>query len=207
MLIGIDLDNTIIRYDGLLHKIALERGLIGSEIPENKRAVRDEVRSKFNDEEWQKLQIAIYGEQIFRAELMPGVWNFLSELKVRSWPFKIISHKTRFPNYGSPKIDLREAAMEFLAGNDFFAESGLGMVPDDVWFLPTRVDKINKIKELRCDVFIDDLVEVFDDDHFPEEIIAILFSAESGRKDFTKGKVFSSFDQIGSFLFQCGELS
>ena len=201
MLIGIDLDNTIIRYDNSLHKIALEQGLIDSSILRVKRAIRDEVRAKFGDEEWQKLQIAIYGSAINRAELMPGVWNFLHKIRLSGHSFVIVSHKTQYPNYGNSRIDLRKAALDFLDKNKFFSDIELGLQVDDVYFLSTRKQKVQKIKELGCKVFIDDLEEVFTDPDFDPQVKMFLFSPDTADRDFKSGVIFTSFEQLGDSFF------
>ena len=46
MVLGLDFDNTIIRYDELFHKIACEKDLIPSDLPTEKNAVRDYLREK-----------------------------------------------------------------------------------------------------------------------------------------------------------------
>ncbi|WP_421900004.1 hypothetical protein [Maridesulfovibrio sp.] len=200
MLVGIDLDNTIICYDNALHGIAVQRGLIFTDTPKVKRIIRDQVRAAHSEIEWQKLQIAIYGTHIQRAELMPGVWDFLLGLKAQGIKFKIISHKTRYPNYGGSKVDLRAAAMEFLDQQNFFTQSGLGLTEDDVFFLPTRAEKIATIRKLECSIFIDDLKELFSEPDFPEQTAKILFSTDTDA-DFPGLKVFSDFALISNFIF------
>ncbi|HAS88418.1 MAG TPA: hypothetical protein DCS48_03820 [Desulfovibrio sp.] len=201
MLVGIDLDNTIIRYDNSLHGIAVKLGLLSADTPKVKRLIRDKVRSKHSDIEWQKLQIAIYGTHVDRAELMPGVWNFLRGLKERNIKFKIVSHKTRYPNYGNSKVDLRASAIEFLRQHNFFSATGLAMSEGDVFFLPTRMEKISAIRELGCSLFIDDLKELYLEPDFPPQTTKILFSEERNLNlpDVT---VLSDFTQISNFLFK-----
>ncbi|ACS78628.1 hypothetical protein [Maridesulfovibrio salexigens] len=201
MLIGIDLDNTIIRYDNSLYGIAVERGFIPKDTPRIKRVIRDKVRSAYGDIEWQKLQIAIYGTHMSRAELMPGVWNFLEGLKEREIKFQIISHKTRYPNYGESKVDLRAAAIEFLRQHNFFSESGLGLTADDVFFLPTRADKIATINRLQCFLFIDDLKELYLEPDFPQQTAKILLSSEQNL-DISGVIVLPDFAQISDFVFK-----
>lgn len=201
MLVGIDLDNTIIRYDNSLHGIALVRGLISADTPNIKRLIRDEVRSKHSDIEWQKLQIAIYGTHMEQAELMPGVWDFLLGLKKRNIKFQIVSHKTRYPNYGNNKVDLRAPAIEFLRQHNFFSDTGLGLSKTDVFFLPTRTEKISTIRKLDCSLFIDDLKELYLEPEFPPQTTNILFSEERNLNlpDVT---VLSDFTTISNFVFK-----
>ncbi|WP_419781013.1 hypothetical protein [Maridesulfovibrio sp.] len=200
MLVGIDLDNTIICYDRALHGIALERGLISADTPATKQIIRDDVRAKHGEMEWQKLQVAIYGPHIDRAELMAGVWDFLLRLKENGIEFKIVSHKTRYPNYGENKVDLRTAAIKFLEGHNFFNESGVGLTEKDVFFLSTRTDKIRTIRELGCSLFIDDLKELYLDTDFPDKTARILLSTEHDL-ELPGVTVLPDFTRINEFVF------
>ena len=56
MLIGLDFDNTIVRYDRLFHRLRRERGLIPDHLPVSKRAIRDHLRASGREEEWTELQ-------------------------------------------------------------------------------------------------------------------------------------------------------
>ena len=42
--VGIDFDNTIVCYDEIFHRVALERELIPRDTPKNKESVRDYLR-------------------------------------------------------------------------------------------------------------------------------------------------------------------
>ena len=44
LIIGVDLDNTLVTYDKLLHNLALEQGLIGLRVGKSKKQVRDAIR-------------------------------------------------------------------------------------------------------------------------------------------------------------------
>ena len=176
MNVGIDLDNTIIRYDGLLRRLALAQGRVPASMPENKQAIRDHVRQRHGETAWRELQARLYGEAVAEAELHDGVWDFLAELRRRGLPFQIVSHKTRRPAAGDQTVDLRQKAMEFLEAKGFFRADGLGMDRRDVHFCDTRADKTAAIARLGHTVFIDDLEEVFLDPGFPPGVLKILFS-------------------------------
>ena len=45
MLIGLDFDNTIVSYDALFYKVAIEQKVVPASLPVNKVAVRDHLRS------------------------------------------------------------------------------------------------------------------------------------------------------------------
>ena len=44
--LGLDFDNTLVRYDELFHKVALNKGLIKGDLPVNKMTIRDYLRKK-----------------------------------------------------------------------------------------------------------------------------------------------------------------
>jgi len=50
VIIGIDFDNTIASYDEPMHRLAVERGLISSGLPKNKKLIRDTIRALEDDE-------------------------------------------------------------------------------------------------------------------------------------------------------------
>jgi len=46
MRVGLDFDNTLIRYDELFHNLALKQGLIPDSVPPQKNKIRDHLRRK-----------------------------------------------------------------------------------------------------------------------------------------------------------------
>ena len=97
--IGIDFDNTIISYDHLIHKVAVEKNLIPSAFSKSKKEIRDHLRTIPGGEiEWQKIQALIYGPRITEANLMEGVNDFLKACKDNGIKVYIISHKTEHSN-------------------------------------------------------------------------------------------------------------
>lgn len=91
MRIGIDFDNTIVCYDGLFHRIAVEKGWLDSSVSATKQAVRDALRKQGQEEDWIWLQGEVYGARILQATPFPGVWDFLKTMADRRWPVSIIS--------------------------------------------------------------------------------------------------------------------
>ena len=63
-LLGLDFDNTLVRYDKLFHRLALEKGLIEHTIKKDKKAIRDYLREKGQDNEFTLLQGEVYGGRI-----------------------------------------------------------------------------------------------------------------------------------------------
>ena len=183
MRIGVDLDNTIICYDALFHALALERGWIAPARPARpvrKDAVRRAVRLlPDGDEKWQALQAEAYGPRLASAALFPGVVDAFRLWREQGREIFVISHKTRRSSAG---YDLHAAARAFLAESALMRE-GL-LAEQDLFFCPSRREKLERIARLGCDVFIDDLPEVLNEPGFPAGVRKILFAPEeasSGR--------------------------
>ena len=158
-LLGLDFDNTLVRYDELFHQLALERNLIMESLPPDKTTIRDYLRSQGKDEQFTLLQGEAYGLRILEAKPNEGVINALTEIKKKGIDMAIISHKTRRP-YKGPAYDLHKGALDWLNKHNFFSESGVNMLQKDVYFENTKEQKLKKIKELGCDYFVDDLKEI-----------------------------------------------
>lgn len=175
--IGIDFDNTIIIYDDLFHKCALEMGYIDKGFPKIKKNIRDKIRSLSNGEEkWIVLQSIVYGTRILEAGIADGFLDFFYGMKANGADIYIISHKTQFPAMGE-KVDLRNAARGWMEDRDFFSDYGLGVnICNDVFFESTRREKLDRIGSQNCDIFIDDLEEVLLDSSFPKGVHKIHYS-------------------------------
>ena len=176
MLLGIDLDNTIVRYDELFADLAIERRLIAERPAGGKWAVRQAVRRDAGEEAWQALQAAVYGPQMHRARLFEGVADFLRQTRDSDIKVRIISHKTRTAAADPDGADLHEAARDFLRANGFFDPEVFGLSPSDVHFAPTRCDKLQAIEAAGCTHFIDDLCEVLGHPAFPRDVSRYLFT-------------------------------
>ena len=69
MIIGIDLDNTIVRYDELFKRVAYSKKLISKDFTEDKNSIRNYLLSKKNGKNiWKKLQGLVYGKYMKNAE-------------------------------------------------------------------------------------------------------------------------------------------
>ena len=201
-IIGIDFDNTIICYDFLLHKIALERGLIDKTAKKNKKYIRDVVRRMTEGEIlWQRLQSSIYGEWIKKAKLADGVREFLLLSNKKGAKVFVISHKTEFPLIDTAEVNFHEAAFEWMEEKGFFDNHGIGLSKDDVFFEPTRQKKCECIKQLGCMYFIDDLMEVFLDDAFPSSTSKILYDPHGEYASVLGVVTASSWASIGDIIF------
>ena len=178
-MIGLDFDNTLVCYDKLFHKIALERGLIDNSIPPDKVAIRNYLRSKNKDEEFTLLQGEIYGLRILEAEPANGMLQALKELYKLGIPMVLVSHKTKTP-YKGPKYDLHKSAINWLNKYGFFSREGLNWNTDQVFFESTKIEKIERIKRLGCTHYIDDLEEILE--ALPIRIKKIHYTPQASNK-------------------------
>ena len=109
MLIGIDLDNTIINYDPVFKSILINKNIKTKNIKNYKK----KLKNILNPVEWTKLQGNIYGNKIINAEIYCNFINFLNFTKKNNIEVAIISHKTKYPYIGK-KVDLHKSAKKFL---------------------------------------------------------------------------------------------
>ena len=173
MLIGLDFDNTLARYDDVFATEAKKQGLVSSEWKGTKKNLKDKLHStKDGDKSWQKIQGQVYGPSMHRANLFPGVARFLLRCRLLGHTVFVVSHKTKYGHFDSTKTPLRQAALDWMHAKGFFDEFAIHR--ENIFFADTRYGKVEKIRDLSLDVFIDDLEEVFAEDNFPN-IKKILF--------------------------------
>src|SRR4051812_19996134 len=109
MRIGIDFDNTIVNYDSVFYRVALEQNLVPPTVAPTKLAVRNWLRQVGKEDLWTEMQGYVYGSRMNDAEAYPGALAFLTWAQTCGIPVSIISHKTKHPFLG-PRYDLHEAA-------------------------------------------------------------------------------------------------
>lgn len=180
MIIGLDFDNTIVSYDALFHKVGLEKGLISSEVPANKVAIRDHLRENGQEVAWTEMQGYVYGARLDEAITYPGVVDFFFWAANAGHQVKIISHKTLFP-FAGPKYDLHSAARSWIDHHLVNGKAPL-IKQENAFFEQTKAEKIEKIKALSCDIFLDDLPEILLSEIFPDNVRRFLFDPENNYK-------------------------
>jgi hypothetical protein len=201
MLIGVDFDNTIVRYDNLFHTVALEQNLIPPSFPACKSAVRDFLRERKKEDLWTEMQGYVYGERMTDAKPFPGVLDFFELCKTREITVCIISHRTQHPYLG-PQYDLHQAAKEWLRRHEFFEESKAALSSEEVFFEITKEKKLERIKSMGCTHFIDDLPEFLGDPNFPENVERMNFIPEESESSDGSFPRYSSWQQIQESLFR-----
>src|SRR5262249_8606528 len=137
MIIGIDLDNTLVCYEELFYRAACEERLIEPSVPRSKDEIRDAIRLLPDGEKhWTRLQALVYGLRMAGATLFDGAADFLRHCAARHVPVKIVSHKTAYAVLDGRSLDLRQSALEWLRARIFIADFAIS--PGDVFFESTR---------------------------------------------------------------------
>jgi hypothetical protein len=174
--IGIDFDNTIITYDDVFRAAAEAGGLIAPGFSGNKQAVRDAIRLLPDGElAWQRLQGQVYGKGIGGAAVVNGVTTFLRRCRAEGCTVAVVSHKTEYGHFDPDRVNLRKAALDWMAGQGLLGGDH-GLVLADIYFESTRAEKLSRIAALALTHFIDDLEEVLSDPAFPPDVERILFA-------------------------------
>ncbi len=173
--IGVDLDNTICDYTAVFGPIAVELGLAPASMRSaSKQEIRAHLRaSEGGETAWMRLQGQVYGRHLPLAKPYPGAFEAIGRFISRGAAVCIVSHKTRRGHFDPNGVDLWLAAQDWLTANGL-NEAGLTL--GEVHFLETREEKLRRIADLGCDVFIDDLPEVLLHPDFPQGAMPIWFT-------------------------------
>jgi hypothetical protein len=177
--IGIDFDNTIACYDHVFAPAAREMGLVPMAFAGSKSATRAAIRaSDVGETGWMRLQGQVYGRLMGRARLFDGVLAFLQRCRDHGVSVAIVSHKTEYGHFDPDRVNLRDAALRWMADVGLFDTVATGLGPDRVFFESTRSAKLQRIAALGCTAFVDDLPEVFLDPDFPRSVRKCLFASD-----------------------------
>lgn len=168
MRIGVDFDNTLVSYDDIFHRVALEQGAIPASVPRSKLAVRDFLRREGREAVWTEMQGTVYGARMDEVQPYPGALEFLTWARASGIEACIISHKTRHPFLG-PKHDLHAAAQRWV-------DTHVPGIP--AFFELTQEEKLARIRACACEHYIDDLPEILLAKGFPGGVQRILFDPD-----------------------------
>jgi len=193
--IGVDFDNTIVRYDEVFHQVAAEQGLIPVSAPVSKGSVRDTLRAAGREDDWTRMQGEVYGKRMPDAAPFPGALGFFRRAVRRGVRVCIVSHKTRYPYLG-PRYDLHGSAWVWLERNGFFSPAGIGMPRDLVFLEERKEDKLRRIGSAGCTHFIDDLPELLAEPGFPPHTERFLFDPGGVHTDATAFRRVTSWHQL-----------
>ncbi len=196
-ILGLDLDNTIVSYEGIFREAARERGITVPPGVSAKNALRDHYQRIGNPDEFTRLQGFSYGPGMTSADPYPGFPEALEGLLQAGWQVWIISHRTRHPILG-PREDLHAAAQAWLGRLGLF--SGKSRRVAGVHLEETREGKLGRIRECGCLAFVDDLLEVLRHPGFPAGCRKLWFSPAAQENDFPEGKVVKGWPDLSGLL-------
>ena len=200
MRIGLDFDNTIVSYDKLFHKVALEQEVIPADLPPNKVAVRDYLRKVGQEPVWTEMQGTVYGARMDEALAYPGVIECLRSFRDAGHVMAIISHKTRHPFVG-PQYDLHAAARAWIKHH--LNDHGAPLIPEpQVFFELTKEEKWSRIGTFSCAMFLDDLPEILCSAQFPQATARVLFDPEHHHRQdsLPGGEIVHSWHEFNQLL-------
>jgi hypothetical protein len=197
MIFGSDFDNTIVCYDGVFHRIAVEQDLIPQSVPATKQDVRDYLRDQGREDVWTELQGFVYGARMDVAKPYAGVVDFFRDCQSLGVETRIVSHKTRHPFIG-PQYDLHRAAKNWLLQQRFFDCSVVGTHEGNAFFELTKEEKMARIEELGCTHFIDDLPEFLAEPAFPKKVERWLFDPNCCYVKCMDFKRFESWNAVNT---------
>ena len=199
MIIGVDFDNTIVCYDGLFPKLAVQQGLVPNDICASKSAVRDYLRQIGQEERWTELQGYAYGPGMREARLFPGVLEFFDRCRRSGQEVFIISQRTRYPFLGE-RHDLHQAARDFLAAHGWNDPARIGLAADHIHFHESVPEKVARINQLGCTHFIDDLPEILTAAELRADVEKILFDPNGQHADRPGLRRVGSWQTIENLL-------
>ena len=199
--VGVDFDNTLVSYDRVLYDIALGQDLIHPSIEKHKQIIRDFIRGLPGGEtKWRQIQGIVYGPKMEDAQLIDGVEEFFRFCKQNGVKVFIVSHKSVYAQDDNERTNLQIAALDWMEKNAFFDADGLDLHRKNIYFEPTRSEKVERIKELRCTHFIDDLEEVFADPSFPRGVDKLLYAPYSHRCSLVDVRAYKDWKEILAYF-------
>jgi len=196
-IIGLDFDNTIVCYDGVFQKVAIENNLVTAEFATSKNQIRDYLRKMNQEDRWTELQGYIYGMCMMDAKPYPGVSDFFQHSKKSVNEVYIISHRTLYPFLG-PKYDLHQAAKDWIAQQRFQNSHEVMLRSESIFFELTKTEKTQRIIDLKCTHYVDDLPEILE--MLPGNVIKILFSPDNKPQIPNDWKMIQSWFELTSLV-------
>jgi hypothetical protein len=185
---GFDLDNTIIDYG-----ISVEKYCLNAKIPKQEKitSLRSYLRKiDPSDLKWQEAQSWIYIDGLQYAKLNEGIVDLCVYLLSKNIGVFIVSHKTNKTQDRFGGRDLFSPAVNWIQHSNI---KNFFDINENIYFMPTRDAKIQKIEQLDLNWFVDDLLEVLLDKNFPPHTTKYLLANEE------IPELSANIDVVGNF--------
>jgi hypothetical protein len=190
---GFDLDNTLIDYSAAVEEYCRIMTIIPCT---NIGMLREQLRkNNVSDYEWQLAQGWLYTEGLQFAQVGLGSVDLCSYLTQAGYRLYIVSHKTTHTPEFCGNIPLHDLANNWIQKStiaNYFKET------EQIHYESTRELKVQKIKELALNYFVDDLEEIFNESKFPSNTKSFLINKSSSQN--SKVKCVSDFSDIKEIL-------
>jgi hypothetical protein len=158
MIVGLDLDNTIVDCDVVFHQQT--EILLGRSLGQQPReTLRDLVRRERGDKLWTQIQAEVYGPLYQTCRPYRGAIEAIARIEACAQVSEIIiiSHKTVTDSAGK-NYKLRDYAASWIEKHLLGIQTALTL--SHVHFAPTIEDKRQTIVAKKCDIFLDDLTDI-----------------------------------------------
>jgi len=203
--IGVDFDHTIVDYQNIFTERAASLGYIDS----SKKMTKDDVKKIIKELEdgeskWGMLQSEVYSNGIRNAVIMKGFLEFVKACQKCRISLSIISHKTKSNPFDPLSRDLQKPALNWMVEHQFFEKKIFAFSRKQIIFTETIEDKIEKIKNLNCSHFIDDLLKVLLHPLFPKSIRKILYLDRSLQENYLNVDFVGDWQSITNYLILKG---
>lgn len=200
MIIGLDFDNCIVDYQYAIEKLIKGDKFFceNKPISLNKEHLKKIIIKNYNKERWTLIQGKLYGKYIKYAKPYPYVLETIKKLLKNNVVY-IVSHKTKTPFIGK-KYDLHDAASKWINSN--LVDENLKPIIDNkfVYFNETIEEKVEIISKLKCDIFLDDLIDVLQHETFPKKIKKVLFNPNEIDVYFKEIETINSWKEFYTYV-------
>lgn len=204
MIVGLDFDNTIVSYEKAIARLIEAKDLMLDPISSTKNDLKRYFIESGNESGWTELQGELYGPFMRYAEPFVGALESMEDMLRSGNTLVVVSHRSRFPYMGE-KYDLHDAARQWLKRWMGSKKDRLGRsLISEVYFLEEKDMKLQKIREIGCDIFLDDLVSILRDPDFPRETRRALFDPNGQSCEDGQYSRVGSWDEFAQLVKRVG---
>lgn len=137
----------------------------------------------------------MYTDGLNHASMNVGAWKLFEKLRSQNAGLFIVSHKT--PLSAINKVDLIQPARIWI-------EENLGNIPelrmDHVFFEQSRTLKVKRIASLGLTHYVDDLLEVLQEEDYPKNIKSFWLSNVAKNSSSDKVTAVETLDSIIEYV-------
>ncbi len=141
------------------------------------------------------MQEWMYTDGLNHATLNAGAWELFEKLNSQNAGLFIVSHKT--PESAINKLDLIQPARSWIKEN---LSNVLGLGTDHIFFENSRISKVKRIASLGLTHYVDDLLEVLQEENYPPNIKSFWLSIATQNSLSENVTVVETLDSIIDYV-------